>query len=72
MWANAAVFSRRISSRWWARVRSMWSRRTSRQGSHERHRRWSADGTWDRILCAVQADADLGGRIDWTMILWNL
>ncbi|QTI42532.1 hypothetical protein JYK04_00290 [Streptomyces nojiriensis] len=35
---------------------------------YERHRRWSADGTWDRILCAVQADADLGGRIDWSMI----
>ncbi|MFC8701113.1 IS5 family transposase [Streptomyces anulatus] len=35
---------------------------------YERHRRWSADGTWDRILCAVQADADLAGRIDWSMV----
>ncbi|MFF5538765.1 IS5 family transposase [Streptomyces cinerochromogenes] len=35
---------------------------------YERHRRWSADGTWDRILHAVQADADLAGRIDWSMI----
>ncbi|MYX71446.1 IS5 family transposase [Streptomyces sp. SID3915] len=34
---------------------------------YERHRRWSADGTWDRILCAVQADADLAGRLDWSM-----
>ncbi|MEV8007841.1 IS5 family transposase [Streptomyces sp. WA6-1-16] len=34
---------------------------------YERHRRWSADGTWDRILRAVQADADLAGRIDWSM-----
>ena len=25
---------------------------------YERHRRWSADGTWDRILQSVQADAD--------------
>lgn len=33
-----------------------------------RHRRWSADGTWDRILRAVQADADLAGRIDWSMV----
>ncbi len=35
---------------------------------YERHRRWSADGTWDRILRAVQADADLADRIDWSMI----
>ncbi|MDV5147493.1 IS5 family transposase [Streptomyces sp. SBC-4] len=35
---------------------------------YERHRRWSADGTWDRILRAVQADADLAGRLDWSMV----
>jgi transposase len=34
---------------------------------HDRHRRWSADGTWDQILRAVQADADAEGRFDWTM-----
>lgn len=35
---------------------------------YERHRRWSADGTWDRILAAVLADADAAGRIDWSMV----
>ncbi|MEU3350245.1 IS5 family transposase [Streptomyces sp. NPDC037389] len=35
---------------------------------YDRHRRWSADGTWDRLLRAVQADADAEGRIDWTMV----
>ncbi|WP_435246920.1 IS5 family transposase, partial [Streptomyces sp. NRRL F-5630] len=35
---------------------------------YERHRRWSADGTWDRILQVVLADADLAGRIDWSMV----
>lgn len=30
----------------------------------DRHRRWSAGGTWDRILRTVQADADAQGRID--------
>ncbi|AZQ74384.1 IS5 family transposase [Streptomyces luteoverticillatus] len=35
---------------------------------YDRHRRWSADGTWDRILRAVQADADAEGRIDWSMV----
>ncbi|MFG2367987.1 IS5 family transposase [Streptomyces mirabilis] len=34
---------------------------------HDRHRRWSADGTWERILHAVQADADAEGRINWSM-----
>lgn len=32
---------------------------------YERHRHWSADGTWDRLLQAVQAAA---GRIDWSMV----
>ncbi|MFJ8295346.1 IS5 family transposase [Streptomyces sp. NPDC094447] len=35
---------------------------------YERHRRWWADGTWDRILRAIQADADLAGRTDWSMV----
>ncbi len=39
-----------------------------RKTVYKRHRRWSADGTWDRVLRAVQADADLAGRIDWSMV----
>ncbi len=35
---------------------------------YERHRRWSADGTWDKIYAAVLADADTQGRIDWSMV----
>lgn len=35
---------------------------------YERHRRWSADGTWGRILQAVQAGADQEGRLDWGMV----
>jgi transposase len=31
---------------------------------YERHRRSSADGTWDGIFAAVLADADAEGRID--------
>lgn len=34
---------------------------------YDRHRRWSADGTGQRILRAVQAGADAEGRIDWSM-----
>ncbi|WP_406506562.1 IS5 family transposase [Streptomyces sp. NBC_01602] len=35
---------------------------------YERHRRWSADGTWDKTLAVVLADADADGRIDWSMV----
>lgn len=35
---------------------------------YERHRRWSADGTWERSLHAVQAEADSQGRVDWSMV----
>ncbi|GAA2726721.1 IS5 family transposase [Streptomyces luteosporeus] len=38
------------------------------QTIYDRHRRWSADGTWDQILRAVQADAHAEGRIDWSMV----
>ncbi|MFG3133980.1 IS5 family transposase [Streptomyces tendae] len=35
---------------------------------YERHRRRSADGTWERILQSVQAEADAEDRIDWSMV----
>ncbi|MFF4224241.1 IS5 family transposase [Streptomyces abikoensis] len=35
---------------------------------YDRHRRWSADGTWERILRGVQADTDTEGRIDRSMV----
>jgi transposase len=30
------------------------------QGVYERHRRWSADGTWNKILQELQIEADAG------------
>ncbi|WP_405803601.1 MULTISPECIES: IS5 family transposase [unclassified Streptomyces] len=32
---------------------------------YKRHRRWSADGTWEMLLSKVQAAEDAAGRIDW-------
>ncbi|WTH27389.1 IS5 family transposase [Kitasatospora purpeofusca] len=32
---------------------------------YERRRLWSADGTWERLLQRVQAEADAAGDIDW-------
>ena len=31
----------------------------------KRHDRWSRDGTWERLVAAVQADADAAGDLDW-------
>lgn len=31
----------------------------------KRHHRFCTDGTWDRLLCIVQADADAAGELDW-------
>jgi len=32
---------------------------------YERHRLWSANGTWERLLRQIQAEADAAGEIDW-------
>jgi len=31
----------------------------------KRHDRWSADGTWQRLVTAAQAYADADGSLDW-------
>ncbi|MFF9496045.1 transposase [Streptomyces flaveolus] len=36
-----------------------------RKTVHERHRPWSADGTWETLLRRVQAEADAADEIDW-------
>ena len=34
--------------------------------AHSRFRRWQRAGVWDRVLAALQAQADAEGRLDWT------
>ena len=36
-------------------------------GVWKRHARFSRDRTWDRVLLALQADADAKGEIDWNV-----
>jgi putative transposase len=54
---------------WKFRTGSPWREVPERLGpwqtAYERHNRWSADGTWARLLAAAQADADAAGRLDW-------
>ncbi len=33
----------------------------------KRHRRFSGDGTWDKVLAALLTHADAAGEIDWTV-----
>nr|WP_229845299.1 IS5 family transposase [Streptomyces cinnamoneus] len=35
---------------------------------YERFRRWSADGTWDRLLAHVQQRSDAVGEVDWSVV----
>ncbi|MFJ3284888.1 IS5 family transposase [Streptomyces sp. NPDC086669] len=61
---NGILFRQRTGLPW----RDLLSRFGKWKTVHDHHRRWSADGTWERILRAVQADADAEGLIDWSMV----
>jgi transposase len=37
------------------------------QTVYNRHRRWSADGTWERVLSALQAGCDEAEGEDWSL-----
>lgn len=34
---------------------------------YHRHRRWSADGTWARVLAGLRRDCDRGEAQEWTV-----
>lgn len=61
---NGILFRQRTGLPW----RDLPSRFGKWKTVHDRHRRWSADGTWEKTLRAVQADADAEGQIDWSMV----
>ena len=33
----------------------------------KRHRRYAEDGTWDRVLTRILAEADAAGKVDWSV-----
>ena len=37
------------------------------QTAYSRFRRWQEAGIWDRILAALQAEADARGELDWSL-----
>jgi transposase len=54
---------------WKLRTGAPWRDLPERYGpwktAHERLRRWSVDGTWDRILDEVIVKDDAVGRVEW-------
>jgi transposase len=56
-------------TRWVLRTGAPWRDLPARYGPwqtcYERFARWQADGTWDRLLQALQGEADAAGRLDW-------
>ena len=61
---NGILFRQRTGIPW----RDLPSRFGKWKTCHDRHRRWSADGTWEKVLRALQTDADAEGRIDWSVV----
>lgn len=61
---NGILFRLRTGIPW----RDLPSRFGKWQTVHGRHHRWSADGTWARVLRGLQVVADAEGRIDWSMV----
>ena len=58
---------------WRLRTGAPWRDLPERFGPWEtvysRFRRWKEGGVWDRILAAVQRDADARGELDWSLHL---
>jgi transposase len=54
---------------WKLRTGAPWRDVPARYGPHQtcaaRLYRWRRDGTWDRLLAAVQTKADAAGAVDW-------
>nr|BEK62812.1 IS5 family transposase [Kitasatospora purpeofusca]BEK71214.1 IS5 family transposase [Kitasatospora purpeofusca] len=39
------------------------------KGTHNRLRRWAADGTWEKVFTTLLARADAEGDLDWVVAL---
>ena len=54
---------------WIDRTGAPWRDLPERYGpwktAYSRFRRWRRDGVWDRVLAALQAEADAAGGVDW-------
>jgi transposase len=55
---------------WKLRTGAPWRDLPERYGpwktAHERLRKWTADGTWDRVLAEVVVKDDAVGHVEWT------
>src|SRR3954470_14758699 len=61
-----------VNGMWWKlRTGAPWRDLPERYGPwatvHTRFRRWRLAGVWDRVLAAVQTEADAEGKLDWSV-----
>jgi transposase len=66
VWWSLAAGKPVVPSRWQA-TRDLPERFGPWQTVWKRHHRFATDGTWDKLLRAIQAEADAAGRVDWTV-----
>ena len=56
---------------WQARTGAPWRDLPERYGpwqtAYSRFRRWQRAGVWERVLAALQAEADAAGDLDWAL-----
>lgn len=56
---------------WKLRTGALWRDLPERYGpwktAHERLRKWTMDGTWERILAHMVAAADASGDVEWSI-----
>lgn len=60
---NAMVFKARTGIAW----RDLPDRYGPRNTVYTRFRRWALDGTFDRMVTALQSRAELAGAVDWVI-----
>ena len=60
---NAILWRLRTGAPW----RDLPERYGPWQTAYSRFRRWQQAGVWDRVLAALQADADARGDLDWSL-----
>lgn len=62
---NAIIFKARTGVAW----RDLPDRYRPWQTAYTRFRRWALNGTFDRLLTALQSRADAAGAIDWLVAI---
>lgn len=64
---NGILWRVRTGAPWPGALWALPERYGTWQTVYSRFRRWQLAGVWDRVLAALQADADARGDLDWSL-----